>query len=77
MVPELGGDFGAKVESQAEALGERHHLVRVPTDGLYAALQDSPVGLSTMGRKLDQDLAYFLTSAAAGRHAAALLASGS
>ena len=34
-----------------------------------------PVRLSTMGRDLDQDYAYFLTSAAAGRHAAALLRS--
>jgi hypothetical protein len=31
------------------------------------------VRLSTMGRGLDEDLAGFLTAAAAGRHAAALL----
>ena len=43
-------------------------------DGLYAALRESPVKLSTMGRGLDEDLAYFLASAAAGRHAASLLA---
>jgi len=29
--------------------------------------------LSTMGRDLDADHAYFLTAAAAGRHAAALV----
>jgi hypothetical protein len=29
--------------------------------------------LSTMGRGLDEDLAYFLTAAAAGRHAGRLL----
>ena len=31
-----------------------------------------PVTLSTMGRGLDEDLAYFLAAAAAGRHAATL-----
>jgi hypothetical protein len=31
------------------------------------------VPLSSMGRGLDQDMAYFLAAAAAGRHAAALL----
>ena len=41
--------------------------------GLAAALRDCPVPLSSMGRGLDQDLAYFLAGAAAGRHAAALL----
>jgi len=30
------------------------------------------VGLSTMGRGLDEDLEYFLAAAAAGRHAASL-----
>jgi hypothetical protein len=29
-----------------------------------------------MGRGLDQDMAYFLAAAAAGRHAAALLTTG-
>jgi hypothetical protein len=47
--------------------------VHVPADGLDAALRASPVRLSTMGRGLDEDHAYFLASAAAGRHAAALL----
>ena len=32
-----------------------------------------PVKLSTMGRDLDGDYAYFLAAAAAGRHAAALI----
>jgi hypothetical protein len=31
------------------------------------------VRMSTMGRRLDADLAYFLTAAAAGRHTATLL----
>jgi uncharacterized protein DUF3866 len=42
-------------------------------DGLDEALRATPVTLSTMGRSLDEDLAYFLAAAAAGRHAASLL----
>jgi hypothetical protein len=38
------------------------------------ALRACPVPLSTMGRGLDQDPAYFLAAAAAGRHALSLLA---
>jgi hypothetical protein len=45
----------------------------VPVDGLYEVLKACPVRLSTMGRGLDEDLAYFLAAAAAGRHAAAML----
>ncbi len=74
VVPELPGEFGRRVTEQAEALAVRHELVRVPVDGLYEALRRSPVRLSTMGRGLDEDLAGFLASAAAGRHAASLLA---
>lgn len=73
VVPELPGPFGARVAADAAPLGERHDLVRVPVDGLEEALRASPVRLSTMGRGLDEDLAGFLTAAAAGRHAAALL----
>ena len=40
--------------------------------GLHEVLRACPVTLSTMGRGLDEDLAYFLAAAAAGRHAAAL-----
>ncbi|MEZ0071030.1 DUF3866 family protein [Planotetraspora sp. GP83] len=74
VVPELPGAFGALVREQARALAVRHELVDVPVDGLAEALRESPVRLSTMGRGLDEDLAYFLASAAAGRHAAALRA---
>jgi hypothetical protein len=42
-------------------------------DGLREALRATPVPLSTMGRGLEQDPAYFLAAAAAGRHAASLL----
>ena len=65
--------LAARVDAALAPLGERHRLVRVAADGLDAALRASPVPLSTMGRGLDQDHAYFLAAAAAGRHAAALL----
>ncbi len=74
VVPELPGEFGAQVTAQAATLGQRHRLVRVPADGLREALRASPVPLSTMGRGMDQDPAYFLAAAAAGRHALSLLA---
>jgi hypothetical protein len=51
----------------------RHRQVLVELDGLDQALRDSPVQLSTMGRDLDADPAYFLASAAAGRLAVTLL----
>src|SRR5487761_1629020 len=73
VVPELPGEFGARVTDQAAELGQRHHLVRVALDGLHEALRACPVPLSTMGRGLDQDLAYFLAAAASGKHALSLL----
>ncbi|GAA1582625.1 DUF3866 family protein [Actinomadura kijaniata] len=77
-VPELGGPFGQRVAAAAASLGDRHELVPVGVEGLRDALasaeKDWGVRLSTMGRRLDEDLAYFLTAAAAGRHTAALLA---
>ncbi len=72
VIPQLPGPFGERVSADASPLGERHALVRVGIDGLYGALQQAPVRLSTMGRGLDEDTAYFLTAAAAGRHAAHL-----
>lgn len=72
-VPELAGEFGERVRDQAELLAVRHRLVSVPVDGLHEALRASPVKLSTMGRGLEEDLAYFLASAAAGRLAASML----
>jgi hypothetical protein len=73
VVPELPGEFGARVSAQAATLGQRHALVTVPTAGLPEILNESPVPLSTMGRGLRDDPAYFLAAAAAGRHAAGLL----
>jgi hypothetical protein len=45
-------------------------------DGLMDALAACPVPLSTMGRGLADDPAYFLAAAAAGRHAAQLARAG-
>ncbi|WP_453984076.1 DUF3866 family protein [Brevibacterium casei] len=50
-----------------------HELVDVDITGLWQALEGSPVGLSTMGRRLPADAAAFLAAAAAGRYAAGLL----
>ncbi len=75
VVPDLPGEFGARVTAQAAPLGTRHALVRVGVDGLAEALGRCPAPLSTMGRGLAADGAYFLAAAAAGRHAAALLRS--
>ncbi len=72
VVPDLPGELGARVAAAAEPLAARHNLVRVGVDGLREALAACPVPLSTMGRGLDADLAYFLAAAAAGRHAAAV-----
>lgn len=73
-VPDLGGEFGQLVASQArelaEASGGRLRLVDVPVDGLEDALRGAPVRLSTMGRGLEEDAAAFLAAAAAGRYAA-------
>ncbi|MFF5173566.1 DUF3866 family protein [Micromonospora sp. NPDC000089] len=68
----LAPGLAAEVDAALAPLAARHRVVTVPVDGLDAALRASPVGLSTMGRGLDADHAYFLAAAAAGRHAADL-----
>jgi hypothetical protein len=73
VVPDLPGEFGDAVRDAAEPLKARHRVVRVGVDGLYDALRAAPVKLSTMGRDLDADRAYFEAAAAAGRHAAGLV----
>ncbi|GGM06435.1 hypothetical protein GCM10012279_25400 [Micromonospora yangpuensis] len=70
----LAPELAAEVDAALAPLAERHRIVRVPADGLDAALRASAVPLSTMGRGLDADHAYFLAAAAAGRHAAGLIA---
>ncbi len=76
VVPELPGEFGARLLEAAQPMASRHNLVLVSVDGLAEVLADCPVRLSTMGRSLREDPAYFLAAAAAGRHAAGLLANG-
>jgi hypothetical protein len=73
VVPRLAGEQGARVAADAATLSGRHRIVDVDVDGLAEALRSCPVGLSTMGRDLDEDLPYFLSCAAAGRFAASLL----
>ncbi|CCH18509.1 DUF3866 family protein [Micromonospora lupini] len=74
VVPDdLDPALAAEVDAALAPLTARHRIVRVPTAGLDAALRASAVPLSTMGRNLDADHAYFLAAAAAGRHATALL----
>jgi hypothetical protein len=73
VLPDLPGELGGRVVADAAALAGRHTLVTVGLEGLEQALRSCPVPLSTMGREYDEDSAYFLAAAAAGRHAAALL----
>ncbi len=74
VLPGLPGEFGERITAAAAPLAARHNLVVVSVAGLEPALRACPVPLSTMGRGLDEDLAYFLAAAAAGRHAAVLAA---
>jgi ribosomal protein L3 len=75
-VPELPGEFGATVKAEAAVLAERHDLVSVNVDGLLSALRTAPAPLSSMGRGLDEDRAYFLAAAAAGRLVGAAFGGG-
>jgi hypothetical protein len=68
LVVPAGMDPGAALDP----LRARHRVVTVPVAGLDEALRALPLKLSTMGRGLDEDHAYFVAAAAAGRHAAAL-----
>jgi hypothetical protein len=70
---ELPPSIRPRVEAQLITLRDRHKIVEVDCTDLTTALQLSPVPLSTMGRTLTTDHLYFLTAAAAGRHAASLL----
>jgi Protein of unknown function (DUF3866) len=76
VVPALPGAFGRVIADEAAQLSGRHEIVTVPVDGLEAALRACPAPLSTMGRGLEAELAYFLAAAAAGRHASRLLRAG-
>lgn len=70
---DLGDDLSAEVAAALSDVPTRVRVVSVRTSGLDEALRASPVRLSTMGRGLDTDQAYFLANAAAGRYAASLL----
>lgn len=66
------GPLDSLIETQLPAFG-RHELRYEPVAGLWEALQDVPVRLSTMGRSLSEDPAAFLAAAAAGRVAGRLV----
>lgn len=70
----LDPELHRSVMAALDALPPRHRIVTVDVAGLDEALRASPARLSTMGRDLDADPAYFLAAAAAGRYAACLLA---
>jgi hypothetical protein len=74
VVPDgLSPALASAVAAALAPLAPPHRVVAVSADGLDAALRQLPVKLSTMGRDLDGDHAYFVASAAAGRHAASLV----
>jgi hypothetical protein len=73
VVPLLDGAFGDEVRKAAAALSPPHHVVEVAVDGLLDAVAAAPVQVSTMGRDLARDTAYFMACAASGRHAATLI----
>jgi hypothetical protein len=66
-------DLAEAVAASLQQLSSRHRLITVDLSGLRTVLAASPIQLSSMGRGLDDDPAYFLAAAAAGRHAATLL----
>jgi Protein of unknown function (DUF3866) len=79
-VPDLADDGSPAMDELAKAvaaslqrLASRHRLVTVNLSGLRTVLAASPIQLSSMGRGLEDDPAYFLAAAAAGRYAATLL----
>jgi hypothetical protein len=73
VLPDSDDEPWPDVRASCSRLAERHRLVDVPLDGLLEGLRATPLRLSSMGRGLDDDPAYFLAAAAAGRHAASLL----
>jgi Protein of unknown function (DUF3866) len=78
-VPDLAGDGSPAMAELAQTIDvavrqlSRHRLITVELSGLRTVLAASPIRLSSMGRGLDEDPAYFLAAAAAGRHATTLL----
>lgn len=74
VVPQLGQPLDAEVARDLEESGiaARHDVISCDATGLLDALRTSGLALSTMGRGLDEDAAYFVAAAAAGRYAAEL-----
>jgi hypothetical protein len=70
---ELPADLEVQVAEDLAGQPDRNPVVEVEVEGLDDALRALPVGLSTMGRGLDADHAYFLAAACAGRYAASLV----
>jgi hypothetical protein len=68
----LDAALRCELDVSLQPLAGRHRIVTVDVDGLDAALRACPVRLRTMGRGLDEEYAYFMAAAAAGRHAATL-----
>jgi hypothetical protein len=68
----LSPELADQVEEDLAGQPARNPVVHVHADGLDEALTAVPVRLSTMGRGLAEDAAYFLAAAAAGRRAAEL-----
>jgi hypothetical protein len=66
----LSSELGGQVDEDLAGQPERNPVVWVDTDGLDELLRLSPVPLETMGRGLEEERAYFLAAAAAGRYAA-------
>ncbi|WP_433205079.1 DUF3866 family protein [Dactylosporangium sp. CS-047395] len=74
MPSDLTAPLSDEVRAALSALCPPHTLVEVPSLDLAGPLDELPVRLSTMGRGLAEDTAYFLSAAAAGRYAASLTA---
>ncbi|WP_238013318.1 DUF3866 family protein [Dactylosporangium sp. AC04546] len=75
MPSDLPADLAGPVRDALAPLCPPHTLVEVPAGDLADALAALPVRLSTMGRGFAEDRAYFLSAAAAGRHAGSGLGS--
>ncbi|HEV2891160.1 MAG TPA: DUF3866 family protein [Frankiaceae bacterium] len=72
VVPVLDEPLASAVDADLARVRERHDVVTVDAAHLLGPLRDSGLPLSTMGRGLEEDTAYFLAAAAAGWHAAGL-----
>ena len=72
VVPVLDEPLASAVRADLAEVGRRHDVHVVDAAHLLDPLRRSGLPLSTMGRGLDEDTAYFLAAAAAGWFAAGL-----